>query len=228
MKVLIIDNNVMKESWGSADLKSYVLKDPKNYAFVRRGPHDDLPDSIRGFDRLILSGSLTSCFEKAPWISKLDDLIREAVEAGKPTLGVCFGHQSIVRAIGGTEYLGKSEVPEYGWTEVEVTDQSSALFEGLPNRFYSYSSHLEEVSKLPPGLKRLARSELCGIQAYEIVGKPVYGIQFHPEKDLASAKQSIQSKLASKNSKFVLNPTKSDALYDPKIGERIFGNFLKS
>lgn len=227
MKVLIIDNNVMRESWGSSDLKNFALKNPSHEAFVRRGPHNDLPDSIRAYDKLILSGSLTSCFHEASWVTKLDDLIREALNLGKPMLGVCFGHQSIVRALGGTKYLGKGHTPEYGWTKIERVEKESKLFEGLPNQFYSFSSHLEEVSELPLGLKLLAKSELCGIQAYELSGKPVFGIQFHPEKDLESSKKSIVDKLKSKDAKFVLHPKESEKLYNAEVGEKIFGNFLK-
>lgn len=217
----------MKESWGSEDLKRYVLRHPTRSAYVRRGPHDDLPESIRAYDKLILSGSLTSCLAEGPWITKLDDLIREALEAGKPILGVCFGHQSLIRATGGVNYLRKGSTPEYGWTEIERTESESKLFEGLPNKFYSYSSHLEEVASLPTGMRHLAKSDRCGIQAYEIIGKPAFGIQFHPEKDLESSKKSIKDKLASKDAPFVLRPNESEKLYDAKVGDTIFENFLK-
>lgn len=227
MKVLIIDNNVMQESWGSKDLKRFVLKDPARAAYVRRGPHDDLPNSVRNYDKLILSGSLTSCLAEGPWITKLDDLIRECLDAGKPILGVCFGHQSIVRATGGKNHLRKGQVPEYGWTQIERLENESKLFEGLPEKFYSYSSHLEEVSELPKGMRLLAKSDRCGIQAYEVIGKPAFGIQFHPERDLEEAKASIKSKLASKDAAYVLGAKESEKLYDPTIGEKIFGNFLK-
>lgn len=227
MKVLIIDNNVMKESWGSSDLKRFVLKDPRRAAYVRRGPHDDIPHSIRNYDKMILSGSLTSCLAEGPWIAKLDDLIRECLDAGKPILGVCFGHQALIRATSGRNYLRRGATPEYGWTEIHRLENESKLFEGLPNKFYSYSSHVEEVSELPPGMKLLAKSELCGIQAYEVAGKPAYGIQFHPERNLEEAKSSIKNKLSTPDGRYVLNPTQSDKLYDPSVGDKIFENFLK-
>jgi len=225
MKVLIIDNTRDPGSWGSADLRKFVLTSPDRTAFVRRAPEDDLPRSLAGYDRLILSGSRTSCLEEGPWISHLDDLLREALRESRPILGVCYGHQALNRVLGGRECLTKGAVGEFGWTEIEVTERAP-LFEGIPDRFWSFSSHYEEVSSLPRGMRLLARSKDCNVQACRLEDLPVYGIQFHPEKDLVSANCSIEEWKKDKRKNAILHPTEGPKLYNAKVGEKIFENFL--
>ena len=225
MKVLIIDNTRDADSWGSADLRGFVTKAPDRTAFVRRAPDEDLPDSVRGYDRIILSGSRTSCLEEGPWISKLDDLLREAIRESRPILGVCYGHQALNRVLGGREILRRGPSAEFGWTEIEIVERAP-LFEGLPDRFWSFSSHFEEVSELPKGMRLLARSASCPVQACRLEDLPIYGIQFHPEKDRASTDKSIAGWKKDERKNQILHPTGAAKYYDAKVGDRIFGNFL--
>jgi GMP synthase-like glutamine amidotransferase len=225
MKVLIIDNTRDADSWGSADLRSFVTKSPDRTAFVRRAPDEDLPTSVRDYDRIILSGSRTSCREEGAWISKLDRLLQEAIRESRPILGVCYGHQALNRALGGREVLRRAPKGEFGWTEIEVLERAP-LFEGLPDRFWSFSSHFEEVAELPKGMRLLAKSAECGIQACRLEDLPIYGIQFHPEKDRASTEKSIASWKKDERKDFILHPTASAKYYNGNVGERIFGNFL--
>ncbi|MGZ3699992.1 MAG: type 1 glutamine amidotransferase, partial [Bdellovibrionota bacterium] len=186
MKILVIDNNLDRDCWGAEDLRRLLRSFSGATAHVRRAPQEDLPRDASGFDRIVVSGSRTSCLADAPWIEKLLEFIRGAVTRGTPLLGVCYGHQALVRALGGTEMVRKSAADEYGWSRIEVLEDSP-LLKGVGKRFYSFSAHSEEVRQLPRGMKRLARSEACEIQACWLEGKPVYGIQFHPEKDVSDA-----------------------------------------
>lgn len=226
MKILIIDNTMDLDCWGSSDLRRFVTKSPDRTAFVRRGPHADLPRSTRGFDRIILSGSRTSCLEDSPWVSDLDNLLREAVSMGKPTLGVCYGHQALNRAIGGTKHLRKGSTGEFGWTEIEILERAP-LFDGLPDRFWSFSSHYEEVSELAKGMRLLAKSEDCGVQACQYESLPIYGIQFHPEKNLEETKRTVAGWKKDHRKDLIRHEAKAGKLYDAKVGETIFENFLR-
>jgi GMP synthase (glutamine-hydrolysing) len=225
MKVLIIDNTQDRDCWGSADLKRFVTNSPDRTAFVRRAPQSDLPDSVHEYDRIILSGSRSSCLSDDPWVAKLDHLIREALTENRPILGVCYGHQAIARVLGGKNVLRKGHAGEFGWTEIEIV-APSPLFKGLPERFWSFSSHYEEVSEIPPGMKLLAQSKACAIQATQLEGRPVYGIQFHPEKDLGDTKKSLREWSLEKR-KNVLRENDSPKLYNADVGTKIFGNFLE-
>jgi GMP synthase-like glutamine amidotransferase len=71
--------------------------------------------------------------------------------------------------------------PEIGWHEIELTPEGGAdpLLGVLPDRFEGFGYHHYEWL-LPPGALALARSDLC-LQAFRLDGRPVWGVQFHPE-----------------------------------------------
>jgi GMP synthase (glutamine-hydrolysing) len=225
MKILIIDNNLDPESWGASDLKHFAVKHIGAEITVRRGPHHDLPASIAGFDRIVLSGSRTSAIAEAPWIETLHQRIREAIDRGIAILGVCYGHQQIARALGGIEAVRQSPTPEFGWTQINIVEQAP-LLKGLSENFWSFSSHSDEVLRLPPGAKLLASSARCPIQAFKLENRPVYGIQFHPERDSADGDTAIARKMKSGQRDGILHPDAGKHVYDPKVGETIFRNFF--
>jgi GMP synthase (glutamine-hydrolysing) len=227
MKILIIDNTIDRDSWGAGGLCRLARLAPGATIHVRRAPEGDLPKDPLAFDRIILSGSKTSALDDAPWINQLFEFIKKSVEGKKHFLGICYGHQALVRTLGGREYLRRASVAEFGWTHIKVTDSSSIL-RGLPDSFHSFSAHFEEVSQLPNGMKKLAQSEACGIQACQVKGLPVFGLQFHPEKTPDQAKKVLIERKKLGEPKVLLNPTRTDELYDPILGETIFKNFLKA
>ncbi|MEO5970008.1 MAG: type 1 glutamine amidotransferase [Bdellovibrionia bacterium] len=225
MKILIIDNNIDPGCWGSEDLRKCAKLAPDATIVTRRAPQNDLPSSPAGFDRIIVSGSKTSALEEAPWVESLIEFTQSAINSGKPYLGVCFGHQILARSLGGKKAVGKAAAPEFGWSQIKILE-SSDLMKGLEGSFYSFSAHQEEVCQLPQGMKKLAESELCSIQACQLENKPVFGIQFHPEKGIEEAEKVFIDKRKVKKLE-LLNSKRSAELYNPKIAEIIFSNFFK-
>jgi GMP synthase-like glutamine amidotransferase len=120
----------------------------------------------------------------------------------------------------------KSDVAEFGWTEIQILEPSP-LLEKIPASFYSFSAHFEEVSLLPKRMKRLASSKDCEIQACQLENLPIFGIQFHPEKNLQETKKILMERKKIGTPPFLLNANRSEELYDPKIGETIFKNFFQ-
>src|SRR4051794_3821352 len=121
MKILIIDNNIDRDCWGSSDLRRMVRAawvSTSYVSYVRRAPQDDLPKDLSSFDRIIVSGSKTSVLEEAPWIERLIEFIKKAIELRKPYLGICYGHQLLVRAVSDKTTLAKAKNPEIGWTKI--------------------------------------------------------------------------------------------------------------
>jgi GMP synthase (glutamine-hydrolysing) len=226
MRILIIDNTIDPTSWGSHELVRFGKLIPEATVHVRRAPHDDLPQSPIGYDRIIVSGSRTSAMDDAPWIERLHDFIRRSVDAKKPFLGVCYGHQSLARALGGRENVRLAAEAEYGWTRIELL-ADSPLTQGLNKEFYSFSAHFDEVSALPSGMKRLARSQDCEIQACQVEGYPAFGIQFHPEKNIQDAKKTFEERRKKGTPKRLLHPNESEKLYQPQLGETLFQNFFR-
>ncbi len=226
MRVLIVDNNIDPDCWGAGDLRRLARLAPGATITVRRAPQEDLPREPWHFDRIIVSGSKTSVLEEAPWISALDEFIRRAVDAGKPYLGVCYGHQALARALGGKSTVRQAKRGEFGWARIERL-APSRLLEGLPDSFHSFAWHKDEVCGLPEGARALARSETCPIQAFELKSDPVFGIQFHPEREPAEAEKSLAARRKKGQTQDMLNAGLGRRLYDPKVGETLFRNFLE-
>ncbi len=133
-----------------------------------------------GFDAAIVPGSVAAVYERAPWMLRLEAYLRQLHAAAFPVLGICFGHQILASALGGTVIrnpLGR----EFGFCEVRLTAAGRAhptLFAGLPECFRGAQGHYDVVSELPPGATVLAESDF-GVQAFS--HGSVTGVQFHPE-----------------------------------------------
>jgi GMP synthase (glutamine-hydrolysing) len=63
---------------------------------------------------------------------------------------------------------------------VEVVEEDDIL-KGLGPVISTWASHADEVTSLPPGFIRLARSPICEVEAMKHPEKPIYGVQWHPE-----------------------------------------------
>jgi GMP synthase (glutamine-hydrolysing) len=228
MQILVIDNNIDVDGWGANELCALARVSQGATIHVRRAPHDDLPAFPDRYDRIVISGSKTDATDQAPWVTRLDEFIRRAVDRGKPIFGICYGHQSLARALGGIQSVRKAPKGEHGWGEIRLNESAKAspLFRGLPSRFHSYQSHNDEVFLLPSGMRALASSETCPLQAIELEGRPVHGVQFHPERNAELGAMTIARKMKKDPSLNFINPKRGQELYDPRIGEMLFRNFL--
>lgn len=101
-----------------------------------------------------------------------------------PILGVCLGHQSISKALGGVvSYAGRLM---HGKTSMAEVDTDSQIFRKLETPIQVGRYHSLEVvkEKLPDCLRITAQTNEGEIMAVEHSKYPVYGLQFHPESIL--------------------------------------------
>lgn len=124
---------------------------------------------------------------------KLDQLLRERVEAGVPLIGLCMGMQLLFQStteLGGAEGIGLLEgtverldapkVPQIGWNEVSWR-RESALTEGLPQPCAFY--HANSFAPRPAHDRDvLGTADYQGEFVSVVERAPVYGLQSHPEK----------------------------------------------
>ncbi len=97
---------------------------------------------------------------------------------GNPILGICFGHQLLAKLHGGRLVHGTER--QYGPTPLRC-DPAANLFYGLPKDQPVWMSHGDHVAELPPRFRATATAETCAVAAYEADGRPIFGVQFHPE-----------------------------------------------
>jgi GMP synthase (glutamine-hydrolysing) len=108
-----------------------------------------------------------------------------------PILGLCYGHQLIVKFFGGEVRQGKTR--EYGVAQASI-DSFKDILSGLDRKEKVWMSHYDTVIKLPQDFDVLARTEHCPIAAFSHRVKPIYGLQWHPEVvHTAHGKQILQN-----------------------------------
>jgi GMP synthase-like glutamine amidotransferase len=164
-----------------ADKRQYPIKiaklfpkgitwfEPNNPWFFRLALSDkDRVQSLSESETLILSGSGLSAFkfqendasafspEDYKHLETTQEIIKEHLGKGKWILGICFGGQLAIQAVGGK--IGRLpnnsrgySVTEAGWLEHELTSagKNDEVFGNLPDRFFAPHFHNDFVSQLP-------------------------------------------------------------------------------
>lgn len=126
--------------------------DPRDYAFVAS------------------LGSERSAADADGWVPMEIAMLRDAIAAEVPVLGMCFGGQALSVALGGG--IEVMDVPEIGWISLQIVDPAIPAGPWL-------QYHHDRI-ELPPGARELAHSP-AGLAAFRH-GRHL-GLQFHPEAD---------------------------------------------
>lgn len=139
----------------------------------------------------------------------LQPVLRSAVSAGKPTLGICLGYQLLMRSsneLGAHDGLGflpmdvirlpvTVRLPHIGWSEVHTPDESLGaprLIDGLEGeRFYFVHSYgvVEPANQLTYCTAVYGDCALVALVERE----NVFGTQFHPEKSGEAGLQLLRN-----------------------------------
>jgi GMP synthase (glutamine-hydrolysing) len=141
-------------------------------------PFDRASDAIA---RLRPKGVILSGGPASVTASESPQLDPAVLAAGLPVLGVCYGEQAMVAALGGVVSPGTTR--EFGRAYLEVAEPS-ALFDGVwtpGERHQVWMSHGDKVDALPEGFRTIARSDGAPYAAIANDAQRLYGVQFHPE-----------------------------------------------
>lgn len=129
----------------------------------------DFPHSATACDGWLITGSRHGAYEDHPWIPPLEAFIRDSFAAHVPMVGVCFGHQIIAQAMGGTveRHAGGWAI---GATDYDFNGQSMTL----------NAWHRDQVTKVPAGAKVIASNDFC-TNAALLYDDRALTVQAHPE-----------------------------------------------
>lgn len=175
MRILVFQHAVSEHPGSFRDV---MARDGHTMQAVQLDEGGVIP-ALEDYDMLLVMGGPMDVWEteRHPWLHEEMAAIRDWVQAGRPYLGLCFGHQLLAQSMGG--HVGLMDgAPEVGIAHVPVAEDP--IFAGVPGLCTCFQWHGAEVKRLPEGAVLLASSEACGVQAFRL-GDAAYGLQFHME-----------------------------------------------
>jgi len=125
---------------------------------------------VRG---VVLSGGPASVY-----VDGAPSLPASVLARGVPVLGICYGMQLLMQALGGR--VEPATTREFGQASVRHTGES-ALFQDIEIESSVWMSHGDRVESLPDGCRSIAASQGSPHAAVAAENGRIFGLQFHPE-----------------------------------------------
>jgi GMP synthase (glutamine-hydrolysing) len=202
------------------------------------GTGPGLPPDPRSFAGVVVTGSPASVTAPEPWMEMAVEFIRSAATTGTPVLGVCFGHQLIGAAYGGSVVRNPAGWEVSTWdVELTAAGRRDPLFDGLPERFSVNFSHADVVDHdtLSPanGVRILASNPRARAQAIG-AGDSIRGVQFHPEFSAVISQAYVRTRYSELAEDAARRGADDDhperrlaAARDSAAGRQVFANFIR-
>jgi GMP synthase-like glutamine amidotransferase len=168
-----------------------ALLDGRGYTFaeydVRAGVFPAAPEDC---DAYLVTGSAAGVYETDPWIEDLRVFLRAAKNRAA-LVGVCFGHQVMADAFGGTVIKSPK-----GWgigLHTHHVGEPRPWASGAPD-YALPASHQDQVVVAPTGARVIGGSDFCPIGLIAWDDQPAISMQLHPEFDPAYAGALIEGR----------------------------------
>ncbi len=177
------------------------------------------PQSIDDADGWLITGSKYGVYEGHDWIEPLAEFVRKLDAAKRPLVGVCFGHQMIAYALGGTV-----EKYDGGWIAGPAQYQRSDL--GREQEILAW--HQDQVIEKPEIANVIGSATNCEFAILRY-GNHILSYQAHPEftpefvKDLQDARKGLLPENMEKNV-----ASACEVVDRPYLAEEIKDHFLKA
>jgi GMP synthase (glutamine-hydrolysing) len=194
LHILAAGNKLPSLANKPGDFHDWIIKGmqahtmPVKIVNVRHG--EQLHD-IEQVSGVVITGSSSMVTDHEPWSERIAHWLEEATQHQIPVLGICYGHQLLAYALGGTVADNPAGI-EVGTVETVLSadGREDVLLKGLLSPLKVQASHRQSVSQLPLHAVRLASSTMDKNHAFR-VGTNAWGLQFHPEFDAETTKHYI-------------------------------------
>lgn len=236
MRKILVLQHVATEPLGHLDP---LLRDCGfRIRYVNFGREPQAEPDARRYDGIVVLGGPMNVdqAELHPHLLTEMAVIREAVDAGKPVLGICLGAQLLAAAMGADVH--PNPVPEIGWYRLHTLaaaheDRLFRHFEKRPNYVFQWHAY---TCRLPPGAVHLAWTRHCRNQAYRI-GDHAWGLQFHLEADAAlierwlvsaGGRSEIERHWSVRRIAHIRRETRRHLPQAQPLSDRVFGEFVNA
>ncbi len=179
---------------------------------------------------VVITGSHAMVTDREGWSEAVAGWLRGLVERKIPVLGICYGHQLLAQALGGSVAFHPGGI-EIGTVRIRSTAACAGdpVLGHLPGIFPAQVVHRQSVAALPPGAVVLAANDFEIHHAFRF-GQSAWGVQFHPEFSTAAMKGYI-AHLAEDLAAEGRDPTSLDAVIEPTPDSawilRAFGSLVE-
>lgn len=228
---------------GPARLAPLLLEHGYEIEVRRLDLGTEVPLRLASSDLLVVMGGPMSVGDldspAYPFLRREIELLRRVIEDDGPVLGVCLGAQLIAAAAGAAVYplvgADGQKLYEVGWAPVRFLRSSSSgsILKGVPDEAPVLHWH-GDTFDLPRGARRLASSEICENQAFQL-GSRSFGLQFHVEVDVAQVATFLEEDAAfvrkargSDGVEMVREETVRNGARAWEFGQILLGNLLQA
>jgi len=153
-------------------------KEGLELSFFNVSTDGDKHPRLEDIDAILITGSRYNSFDDTPWILKLVEFVKGVLQQARVrTIGVCFGHQIVGRALG-LPVARSVKGWEVSVVPLELTNFGKTIFGS--SKLSIFQMHRDIVDGYPDDIELLGSTERCTNQGMYKKGKYIT-VQGHPE-----------------------------------------------